>query len=201
MWSQKKHILLQASISYFICHHLKLCARKHLWQHPECRPCLALLTPSVKMSPCVWISRPDTERSHHPPECSHTGNLNSHSRQPRADYISAFKPRMMDRRGNSPLRRQVEGPQILTGAGGLFEVICGAVSPANTNEDGGAVVRGSRFFISGSPQSSDKTKIKVHAAHHHVHFLPPRSLQSDTTRVQIAHICQTPWVIMQRLII
>lgn len=96
----------------FICHHLKLCARKHLWQHPACRPCLALLTPSVKMSPCVWISHPDTERSHHPPECSHTGNLNSHSRQPRADYISAFKPGMMDRRGNSPLTRQVEGPQI-----------------------------------------------------------------------------------------
>lgn len=110
--SKKAHFATGKISLNFICHHLKLCARKHLWQHPECRPCLTLLTPSVKMSLRVWISRPDTERSHHPPECSHTGNLNSHSRQPRADYISTFKPGMMDLRGNSPLRRQVEGPQI-----------------------------------------------------------------------------------------
>lgn len=35
----------------------------------------------------------------------------------------------------------------------------------------------------------------------HVHFLSPRSRQSGTTRVQIAHICQTPRVIMQCFII
>lgn len=63
-----------------------------------------------------------------------------------------------------------------SGWGGLFEVICDAVSPANTNEDGGAVVRGSRFFISGSPQSSDKRKIKVHAAATSRHHQPPPAL-------------------------
>lgn len=49
--------------------------------------------------------------------------------------------------------------------------------------------------------SSSLTSLTTLCPEGHVHFLPPRSLQSDTTRVQIAHICQTPWVIMQRLII
>lgn len=49
--------------------------------------------------------------------------------------------------------------------------------------------------------SSSLTSLTTLYPEGHVHFLPPRSLQSDTSRVKIAHICQTPWVIMQRLII
>lgn len=45
-------------------HHLKLCAREHLQGWVECRLCLTLMTPGAKMSPYVWISCPDTERSH-----------------------------------------------------------------------------------------------------------------------------------------
>lgn len=47
--------------------HLKLCARKHPQRQEECCLGLTPLTPGVKMSPCVWISCPDTERSHQPP--------------------------------------------------------------------------------------------------------------------------------------